>query len=113
MTNPTSITWTDPATNTDGSPLAAGEITGYSVGVRSNTAAGSAAGAYPYTASAPSTSTSELLSGLSSILPPDTYVAAVGATTANGGSAWSAESAPFAIGAPTPTPNPPTSVQVS
>lgn len=112
--NPTNIAWTDPTTNTDGSPIAASEITGYGVGVRSTTIAGSVPGTYPYTATAPSTAVDELLSGLSAVLPPDTYVAAVQAlSTTNGNSAWSTESASFTITAPVPAPSPPTNVQVS
>jgi len=108
--NPTTISWTDPTTNVDGTPIAAGEITGYAVGVRSTTASGSAAGTYPYTASAPSSSSSELLSALTPLLTAGTYVAAVQAVTAAGNSAWSAESSPFTI---TEIPNPPSNVLVS
>ena len=50
MANVTTAKWTDPTTNTDGSPIASGEITGYQVGVR---LASGQAGTYPYTASAP------------------------------------------------------------
>lgn len=106
MPNPTQVNWTDPTANVDGSPIAAGEITGYTVGVRSTTAAGSAAGTYPYSVTAPATSTSELLAAITPILPPDSYAAAVQANTAGPSSAWSAE-ASFAIAAPAPTPNPP------
>lgn len=113
MQNPTQISWTDPTTNTDGSAIAAGEITGYAVGVRSNTAAGSVAGTYPFGATAPATAVSELLSLLTPVLPPDIYVAAVQAVTANGNSAWSAESAPFTIAPPVVIPNAPSGVTVS
>lgn len=112
MANPTQITWTDATTNTDGTPIAAGEVTGYTVGVRSTTAAGSVAGTYPFTASAPATATSELLSALSAVLPADTYVAAV-QSTGPVNSGWSAESAPFTIAAPLPVPAAPTNVVVS
>jgi len=112
--NPTAVSWTDPTTNTDGSAIAAGEITGYTVGVRSVTASGSVAGTYPFTASAPASSTDELLGAITPTLPPDTYVAAVQSNSAsNGNSAWSSESNAFTITAPTPAPNPPTNVSVS
>lgn len=45
--NPTHVSWTDPTTNVDGTAIAAGEITGYQVGVRLTTATGSVAGTYP------------------------------------------------------------------
>ncbi len=41
------VSWTDPTTNTDGTPLSQNEITGYQVGLRSTTVSGSAAGTYP------------------------------------------------------------------
>lgn len=34
MANPTKVSWIAPTTNTDGSAIAAGEITGYNVGIR-------------------------------------------------------------------------------
>ena len=34
MTNPTQFTWTVPTTNVDGTPIAAGEVIGYAVGLR-------------------------------------------------------------------------------
>ena len=109
---PNQIAWTDATLNVDGSAIAAGEITGYSVGVRSTTAAGSAAGTYPFSISAPSSATSVLLSALATALPPDTYVAAVQSIGPTD-SAWSNESAPFTIAAALPIPQPPTAVVVS
>lgn len=109
---PTQISWTDATTNLDGSAIDPSEITAYTVGVRSTTVAGSVAGTYPYTASAPSTATSDLLSALSPVLPPDTYVAAV-MSTGPTNSAWSIESSPFTIAAALPVPNAPTNVVVS
>jgi len=116
MTNPTQITWTDPTTNVDGTPIdpAGTEITGFAVGVRSATDPASVAGTYPFTASAPANATSALLSALSAVLPPDNYFAAVQTlSTSNGNSAWSAESNQFTIAAPVSPPNPPSNVQVA
>lgn len=115
MSDPTQFTWQDPTTNKDGSPVAAGEITGYEVGVRDTTAAGSAAGAYPFGAKAPSTATTELISLLNPTLPKGVLLAAaVRANTAgldaSGNlinSDWSAE-ATFQLALPAPIPNPPT-----
>jgi hypothetical protein len=100
--NPTTFTWVDPTTNTDGSPLAAGEITGYTIGVRSSTAAGSVAGTYPaMTVIASATAVSEAVSALSTVLVPGAYAAAI---RSNGpvNSAWSTETA-FTILPPTPS----------
>jgi len=109
MANPTKASWTDPSTNTDGSAIASGEITGYQIGVRLTTGT---AGTYAYTASAPATATSELLSLLTPVLP--TGVQLVGAvmalSTTNGNSAWSTESAAFTMLAP---PSPPTGFQIA
>jgi hypothetical protein len=109
---PTQVSWTDATTNIDGSAIGSGEVTGYTVGVRSTTVSGSVAGTYPYTASAPATATSDLLSALTPVLPPDTYVAAV-MSTGPTNSAWSTESAPFTIQAALPVPNAPSNVTVS
>lgn len=110
MSNPTQFTWTDPTTNTDGSTIVAGEVTGYTIGVRSTTAAGSAAGTYPaLTTIANPTATTEALSALSSVLKPDTYAAAI-RSDGPVNSAWSAE-ATFTI--VPPVPNPPSSFSVA
>lgn len=72
------FTWTDPTTNADGSPLQAGEITGYDVGIRSVNAAGSAAGAYPIVTNVPDpAATSEAVAAIGTVLKPDTYAAAI------------------------------------
>jgi hypothetical protein len=113
MTNPTTASWVDPTTNVDGSPIAAGEITGYTIGVRDTTVAGSTAGTYPFTATAPATATSELLSLITPVLPTgDVLAAAVQANTATTNSAWSAE-ATFTLSPPPPTPNAPTNFTVA
>ena len=109
MSNPTKFTWTDPTTNVDGSAIAAGEITGYTIGVRSTTAAGSVAGTYPITVTAPPSVTSDLLSAITPALPAGSYAAAIQAVTANSVSAWSAE-ATFTIAE---VPNPPTGFGVA
>lgn len=120
MSDPTKFVWTDPTTNTDGSPVAAGEITGYEVGVRDTTATGSTAGTYPYGAKAPATATTELISLLTPSLPKGVLLAAaVRANTAavdiNNNpinSKWSTE-ATFTLTPPPPVPNEPTGFQVA
>jgi hypothetical protein len=109
MSNVTTAKWTDPTTNTDGTPIASGEITGYAVGVR---LASGTAGTYPYQATAPATATSELLSLLTPVLPTgEALIGAVQAISAtNGNSAWSSESSSFTLLAP---PSAPTGFTVS
>lgn len=101
--NPTTanFSWTDPTTNTDGSPLQAGEITGYNVGIRSATAAGSQAGTYPITAQVQgATAAKEAVAAIGTVLKPDTYAAAIqSAGPVN--SAWSSE-IQFTIAQPVP-----------
>lgn len=115
MSDPTKFTWVDPTTNKDGSPVSDGEISGYEVGVRDTTAAGSAAGTYPFGAKAPNTATTELISLLQPSLPTGVLLAAAvrantAALDANGNpinSDWSTE-ATFTLTPPAPVPNPPT-----
>jgi len=108
MANVTQIKWTDPTTRTDTTPIAAGEITGHTVGVRLSTGT---AGTYGFTATAPAGTTAELLNLLAPALPTGVaLIAAVQVQTAQGVSAWSAESAPFTLLA---LPNAPTGVTVS
>ena len=107
MANPTTITWVDPTNNVDGSPIAAGEITGYDIGVRP---ASGVAGTYPFITSITNPSaTSELISQLGQILAPGSYFASVRATGAVD-SGWAAEAA-FTIAAPQP--NPPSGLKVA
>lgn len=120
LPDPTAATWVDPTTNVDGSPVTSGEITGYEVGVRDTTAAGSAPGVYPYGAKSPSTATSEMLSLLNPALPKGVKLAiAVRANTAgldaSGNpinSDWTAELT-FVLSVPAPVPNPPTGFTVA
>jgi hypothetical protein len=110
MSNPTTISWTDPTENVDGSPITPGEITGYNLGIRVTTAAGSAAGTYPIILPVVgSTAAKAMLSAISPLLAPGSYAAAV-ETVGPVSSAWSTE-APFTI-AP-PVPNAPTNPIVS
>lgn len=101
MANPSKVSWADPTTNVDGSAIAAGEITGYQVGIRP--AAGSA-GNYPTLVQAAGTVTSAPLPTLAA----GSYAAAV-QTIGPIDSAWSAEIA-FTIAE---TPNPPAGLAVS
>lgn len=109
MSNPTKFSWVDPTTNVDGTAIAAGEISGYTIGVRSTTASGSVAGTYPIELTAPATVTTDLLSAITPALPAGSYAAAIQANTANTVSAWSAETL-FTIAE---TPSPPTGFTVS
>jgi hypothetical protein len=107
MANPSKFTWTDPVTNVDGSAITAGEITGYSIGVR--LASGSPGTYTIVTPIASPAASSEPLAALSSVLAPGSYAAAI-QTVGPVNSAWSAEIT-FTI-AP-PTPNPPTGFTAS
>lgn len=86
MTNPTKFSWTDPTTNTDGSAVSAGEITGYTIGI--GTVSGTYTQLQPIT---PGTAVSEALSQVTPPLKAGTYFAAVRAESAGGSSAWSTE----------------------
>lgn len=104
------FSWTDPTTNTDGSALQSGEISGYAIGIRSTTAAGSVAGTYTITAQvAGATAANEALSALGTVLKPDTYAAAI-QSVGPVNSAWSSE-IQFTIAQPVP--NPPTDFSVA
>ena len=107
--NTAAFSWVDPTTNVDGSPIQPGEVTGYNVGVRSNTATGSVKGTYPViTNVAGATAAKEAVSALSSVLKPDTYAAAI-QTAGQVNSLWSDEIF-FTIAQPQP--NPPTGFTV-
>lgn len=117
------LDWTEATTNTDGSPITDGEVTGFTVGVRDTTAAGSVAGSYPFKATAPNTAAAtekELISVLAPILPKGVaLVFAVKADTATAAnpnlpsSDWSVESVAFELPKPAPVPMPPTNPTVA
>jgi hypothetical protein len=109
MANPTTVTWVDPTENIDGTPIAAGEITGYTVGIRNTATAGSTAGTYPITVAAPAGATSILLSAVTPPLVGGSYALSVQATTAQGPSAWATETT-FTI---VEVPKAPTGLKVS
>lgn len=93
--------WVPTTVNTDGSALQPGEITGYCIGIRSATAAGSAAGVYPAVSSAtPANAVSDAFSALNLVLKPDTYFAAV-QSIGPLASGWSSE-VEFVIAQPVP-----------
>jgi hypothetical protein len=102
MANPTKYTWVEPTTNTDGTAVVTGEITGYTIGERP---ASGTPGTYP---------TLVPVAGATTLSAPITLAAgswvaaiqSVGPTN----SAFSAE-VPFTI-APS-VPNPPTGFTVS
>lgn len=103
-------TWTPPTTNTDGSAITTGEITGYIVGLRSLTASGSAIGTYPIQSPVtPANAVSEALSSISANLKADQYAAAVQSQSGNGAGPWSPE---FQFQGVLPIPNPPSAVSV-
>lgn len=110
MTNPTTISWTDPTTNTDGSPIVAGEITGYNLGIRVGTLTDGHAGAYTINVPVPgAAAASELLSAISPILAPNSYVIAIESV----GPVSSAFSPEVAFVIAPPTPSAPTKLTVS
>ncbi|HXN95994.1 MAG TPA: hypothetical protein VN879_15930 [Candidatus Acidoferrales bacterium] len=110
MTTLTQFTWTDPTTNTDGSPITAGEITGYSIGIRNTAAAGSVIGTYPIVANVSGAAAgSELLTALGTVLAPGSYAAAI-QTVGPEVSPFSPEIT-FTIAAPVP--NPPSNFSVA
>lgn len=104
------ISWTDPTTNDDGSPITAGEVTGFTVGLRSLTVTGSAPGTYPIQSpvTAPD-ALSEALSAITASLKPDDYAAVVRTESTLGPSAWTSEVQFTGV---LPRPNPPSAVQV-
>jgi hypothetical protein len=104
MANPTQFKWVDPVTNTDGSAIVAGEITGYNLGIRIGSLSPAVGTPGVYTinvAVAGATAASELLSAISPILAPNSYVAAI-ETVGPVDSAFSSEVA-FVIAPPTPS----------
>jgi len=104
VANPTGFTWVDPTTNTDGTPITAGEVTGYLIGIRSTSATGSVAGTYPITASiANPTATAELFTQLGTVLAFATPFAAAIKTVGSVSSAYGPETT-FTLAAPTPNP---------
>lgn len=103
MTTPTinpataKANWADPTTNTDGTPISTGEITGYQLGV------GLSTGSYTILTSVTGPSaTSIAISAITPMLAANTYFAAVRAVTAAGNSGWSNE-ASFTIAPPIPS----------
>jgi len=81
----TGFSWPTPTTHTDGTPIAAGELAGYQIGI------GTAAGNYTVFLDLPATATSVAFSAFVSFLAPGTYhaaIKAIGATQASN-SAWS------------------------
>ena len=99
--NPTKATWIEP-TNPDGTAIASGEITGYTLGIRPSSGT---AGTYPTTV--PVTGATTLTVALPALVS-GSYMASVQAIGPNI-SAWSAE-VPFTI---SEVPNAPTGLTVS
>lgn len=89
------VSWTDPTTNTDGSALTTGEVTGYSVG------AGTLSGTYTSHATVTGpTATSVVLSALTPALTPGTtYFLAIESVGSAPGT-WSSEVS-FTVAQPT------------
>lgn len=101
MANITQLTWADATTNLDTTPITAGEITGYQIGVRPSTGT---AGTYPILTPVAATATTEPLANLSQVLLPGKYAAAImslGPVNSN----WSTE---YTFTLTAPQPNPPT-----
>lgn len=95
MPTPKNFSWTVPTQNVDGSPIAAGEITGFQIGVRpaSSPAVAQNGGTYPINMPVdPATATSDPLSELNPPLTPGNYFCAIQTlSTTNGNSAWTNE----------------------
>lgn len=105
------FTWTDATTNVDGSALAPGEVTGYTIGIRNLADAGHSAGNYALTISAATaTAVSAIGSAAMDAVTPGTYLAAI---QSNGPvtSAWSTE-VTFVVPVPVPVPNAPSGFSV-
>ena len=103
----TGWTWTLPTANTDGTPIASGEITGLVIGVRSTTLSGSVAGTYPITVPVSNpAATSETFAQAALSLAPDTYQSAINVLAGSTNSGYTAESpvTQFVIAAPVPNP---------
>jgi hypothetical protein len=101
------ISWVEPTTNVDGTPISLGEITGYTIGARS----GGVAGTYPFTYNVTGASTqsaSVLPSAFTPPLTPGTYFASIQAVGPSD-SAWSPE-VQFSV---LETPNAPTGFTVA
>ena len=96
------VSWVIPTTNVDGSAIAAGEITGFTIGIRP---ASGTAGTYPTTQAVPNAAATTAAVSLN--LPAGSYFVAVQADGPQN-SAWSTE-VPFTLA---PIPNPPTGVVV-
>jgi hypothetical protein len=102
MSNPTLFHWSQPTTNTDNTPITAGEITGYNIGIRQ----GGTAGTYPTVIAVVGAST--LTTPIPASLGSGIFTSAI-QTDGPIKSAWSAEIT-FTIAA---TPNPPTGFGVA
>lgn len=100
----TGFTWTEPTQNVDGTPITAGEITGYQLGVRADGtgSAGTYAQTVSVTGSTASSLTASALKAALSLSPGDYWAAVRDVGPVD--SAWTNE-LPFSI--PPPTPNPP------
>lgn len=106
------VSWTPPTTDNTGQPLVAGDTpTGYIVGLRSLTAANSAAGTYPIQSPVtPANAVTEAISAITANLAADNYAASVQAQSQNGPSLWATE---FQFQGVLPVPNAPTNVTAS
>lgn len=103
---PTKFTWVAPTTNTDGSPIVAGEITGYNLVLRT---ADSSPGVYSISVPiADPAATEEPLAAIRSLLVVGSYFAAI-QTVGPVASAFTGE-VPFSVDALQP--NPPSSFTV-
>ena len=96
MSNPQTFSWTPNTQNDDGSPIVAGEITGYNLGVRP--AAGSPG---VYTINVPVSGTTEPVAAIPSLAPGDYFAAVQSVGPVN--SDFTAE-LPFTVSLPKPLP---------
>ncbi len=109
--NPKTISWIAPTQNASpaGTPITAGEITGYMIGARDVNAAGSVAGTYPITATVNDPTALSAPITVLGTLAPGTYAASV-MTLGPSDSVWDPTEAQFTIA---PIPNPPSGFSVA
>ena len=108
------VTWVDTTANVDNSPFTPGEVSGYVVGLRSLTAAGSVAGTYPILSPlVAADATSDALSKISQSLKPDDYAVSVMAKGVAGVSQDSAWGTEFQFTGVLPQLSPPTGISAA
>ena len=110
----TGFTWTPPTVNVDGTPIIAGEVDGYQVGVRTDGDAAHSPGNYSVNAIATgATASAETFKALGAALKPGNYWGAIQTLSASNGNSVYTSEVPFSIPAPVSPPLPPTGFSVA